>query len=132
MDAVQPRTLARVDGGGEVVLGQVGESLGEAGGQETVVSVAHGRNDLAHLNVATGFIYGIHALLKAQLDGLNGFVQAQARGEVLFRSPANLTVNNAVLSQVLHKFPRHPDQRVVRLHHGHGVLEGFQIAFQGT
>ncbi len=137
LDALQPGGLAGVDGGREVVLGEVGEGVPEAGRQEAVlgagdveadgtlvavpdgefgdflaaVGVAHRGDQLADLDLAAGLGDGVDAGVEAFLDGLDDVVQRQALLQVLLRRPAHLAVDDAVVGEVLDEFLGHPDRR---------------------
>ena len=158
LDAFQAGGLAGVDGGREVVLGQVGEGVLEAGRQEAVlgagdveadgavvavadgqfgdllaaVGVAHGGDELADLDLAAGLGDGVHAGFEAGLHGLDDVVQAQALLQVLLGRPAHLAVHDAVVGQVLDELLRDAEQALLGLHHGDGVVEGLEVADQGA
>ena len=156
LDAFQAGCFTGVDGGREVVLGQVGEGVLEAGRQEAVlgagdveadgavvavadgqfgdllaaVGVAHGGDQLADLDLAAGLGHGVHAGFEAGLHGLDNFVQAQALLQVLFGCPAHFAVDHAVVGEVLDEFLGDAEQAFLGLHHGDGVVEGFEVADQ--
>ena len=156
LDAFESGGFAGVDRGREVVLGQVGEGVLEAGRQEAVlgagnveadgavvavadrqfgdflaaVGVAHGGDQLADLDVAAGLGDGVDAGVEAGLHGLDGLVQAQALLQVLFGGPADLTVDHAVVGEVFDEFLGDAEQAFLGLHHGDGVVEGLEVADQ--
>ncbi len=147
-----------MDGGREVVLGQVGEGVLEAGRQEAVlgagdveadgtvvavadgqfgdllaaVGVAHGGDELTHLDIAAGLCHGVHSSFEAGLHGFDHVVQAQALLQAPFGRPAHLAVHDAVVGQVFGEFLRDAEQALLGLHHGDGVVEGLQVADQGA
>ncbi len=155
---IQAGGLAGVHGGREEVLGQQVEGFLHARGRETVlgagdveaddaartvaqgqlgdfhaaVGVAHGGDDLADLDRGPGLGQFLAGVLKPALDGLDDVVKAQALALVLLGRPAHLAVDNAVLDEVLDEFAGHAGERGLGLHHGDGVVKGFQVALQRT
>ena len=143
-------------GGREVVLGQVGEGVLEARGQEAVlgagdveadgalvavadgefgdllaaVGVAHGRDQLAHLDLPAGLGHGVHAGFEPFLDGLDNLVQGQSLLQVLLRCPAHFAVHHAVVREVLHELLGDAEQAFLGLHDGDGVVERLKVADQ--
>lgn len=105
---------------------------GQLGDLLAAVGVPHGRDQLAHLDLAATFGHGFHAGLQTVLNRFHGFIEAQALLEVLLGGPADFAVHHAVVGEVLNELLRHPEQAVVGLHHGNGVVERFQVAHQGS
>ena len=103
----------------------------EFGDLLAAVGVAHGCDQLSHLDFAPAFADCLNAGFQSFLDSFDGFVQGESLLQVLFRRPPDFAVHHAVVRQVLDEFLGHPEEAFVRLHHGHGVVEGFQVADQG-
>ena len=96
------------------------------------VCVAHGSDELPHLDLLAALFSGVHAGLKTGLDCFHNFVQGEALLQVLFGGPADFAVHHAVLGQVFHEFLGYPEQAFLGLHDSDGVVKGFEVADQRT
>ena len=106
-----------------VVDGQLGDLPRRAG-------VPHGGEDLVHDDRTAGVGDGVHPVLQAVPDGLDGLRRRQSLVEVLLRRPPCLAVHHSVSGQILDELTGHPPQVRRRLHHRDRVVEGLQVALQ--
>jgi hypothetical protein len=105
---------------------------GELGDLLAAVRVAHGGDELAHLDLAPALPHGLDAGFEAFLHSLDGLIQREALLEMLLRRPPHLAVHHAVVSEVLNELLGHAEQALVGLHDSYGVVEGLQVPDQGT
>ena len=100
---------------------------GELGDLEPEVVVPHRRDELADADAAALRLHVVEALLDARLDGLDGLVEAQAAGEVLLGRPADLAVDDAVGTEVLHELASDAAEAGTGLHDRGRQVERLQV-----
>src|SRR6218665_2352749 len=94
--------------------------------------VTHGRHNLPNTAVVTVVPRGTNALLKPFLHRHDSPVKRKPALRVLFRTPPDLAVDDAVRRQILHELPRNSGQPVLRLHDGRRPLKRCEVFHKRT
>ncbi|MDQ1074044.1 hypothetical protein QE388_000253 [Microbacterium sp. SORGH_AS 969] len=142
-DGCQTGTLSGVHGRGEELFREVVEGLAvtrrqeavlgtrdveahhasaaprdrELGDVARVVVVTQRGEQLTDSDVVTAGVRGILSRFNTLLHGVHDLVEAEASGEVLFRSPPHLAVHDAVGREIFDELLRRAHEALARLHH---------------
>ena len=107
-------------------------SQGQLGDLARRLRLPHGGEQLPDFDLLPARPTRRHPLSQAVTNSFDGLRQGQAFPQMLFRCPASLPIDDAIGGQVLHELGGDPAQIRRCLHDRDGLIEGFQIAHQGS